>query len=560
MKNLFLVLVISFGLFSCGKEKGAPEPPPETNTRNPDLMNIMLDKNVFNSVKVNVSLKPLIMVTFSEPIKSTSLQAIRLSAANGQNVAIQVSLSKGDSVISIQPADDLAYLSGYDLTINNTLQSASGGTLQTPITGSFYTQMDSSRKFPTITYDQLLDKIQQQTIRYFWDYAHPVSGLAREGTGHDKEIVTIGGSSFGIMALIVAAERGYKTRTEVLDRLQKMVTFLKDKAQIYHGAYPHWINGSTGLTIPFSQNDNGADLVETSFLIQGLLCARQYFNGSSSAETNLRSDINTIADRVEWSWFRQGDQNVLYWHWSPDKGWAMNLPIRGWNESLVTYVLAASSKNYSIPKIVYDQGWAKDGGMKNGNKYYGYTLPLGPALGGPLFFEHYSFLGLDPKGLKDAYADYEEQTTNHTLINYAYCKANPNQYFGYSDSVWGLSASNIKNGYSASSPTNDLGFIAPTAAVSSIPFTSDESKAATSFFYYVLGDQLFGDYGFKDAFSLDVVKNKGAWYADSYLAIDQGPQIVMIENYRSGLLWNLFMSCPEVKSGLSKLGFQSPHL
>ncbi|MFT4093896.1 MAG: glucoamylase family protein, partial [Niabella sp.] len=238
--------------------------------------------------------------------------------------------------------------------------------------------------------------------------------------------------------------------------------------------------------------------------------------------------------------------------------WAVNLKIEGWNECLITYVLAAASTNYSISKTVYDNGWARNGAMKNGNQYYTYTLPLGKNLGGPLFFEHYSFLGINPNGLSDAYADYETQTKNHTLINYSYCKANPNGYYGYSDSVWGLTASDIKDGYTASAPANDLGYIAPTAAISSIPYTPDQSMAALKFYYYVLGDKLFGEYGFADAFSLNEVKNGSAWFADSYLAIDQGPIIVMIENYRSQLLWNLFMSAPEIKSGLQKLGFNGP--
>jgi hypothetical protein len=218
-------------------------------------------------------------------------------------------------------------------------------------------------------------------------------------------------------------------------------------------------------------------------------------------------------------------------------------------------VLAASSTTYPIPKIVYDNGWAQNGGMKNGNSYYGYTLPLGPPLGGPLFFEHYSFMGIDPNGLTDQYANYQTQTVNHTKINYEYCKANPKNYIGYSDESWGLTASDIPGGYAASSPTNDLGVIAPTAALSSFPYTPAESMKALKYFYYKLGDRLWGQYGFYDAFSLHQ-----QWFANSTLAIDQGPIIVMIENYRSGLMWNLFMSCPEVKTGMKNLGFSSPHL
>jgi hypothetical protein len=370
-------------------------------------------------------------------------------------------------------------------------------------------------------------------------------------------VVTTGGSGFGIMSIVTGINRNFITRAQGLARLQLITSFLKNTAQTVKGAYPHWMNGSTGAIIPFSQKDDGADLVETSYLVQGLLCARQYFNGADAAETGLRSDINTICDRVEWDWFNKSNGDVLYWHYSNNYTWEMNQPIKGWNECLVTYIMAASSTTHSIPVSVYTNGWAGNGsnGFINGNTYYGYKLPLGPPNGGPLFFSHYSFLGVNPNGLSDAYANYATQTKNHTLINYSYCVANPNNNYGYSNLCWGLTASDISNGYTASSPTNDVGVIAPTAALSSMPYTPTESMKTLKFFYYTLGDKIFKDYGFVDAFSL-----KDLWYAPSYLAIDQGPIIVMIENYRSGLLWNLFTSCPEVKAGMKKLNFTAPYL
>ncbi|HEV7781334.1 MAG TPA: glucoamylase family protein, partial [Chitinophagaceae bacterium] len=419
---------------------------------------------------------------------------------------------------------------------------------------NFTTQIDSSRKFPAISDNALLDLIQRQTFKYFWDFAHPVSGLARE-RNTSGDLVTSGGSGFGIMAIPVAINRNFITRGEGFTRMQTIVAFLKNTAQRFHGAFPHWLNGSTGAVIPFSTKDNGADLVETSYLVQGLLCARQYFNDAGVAETNLRNDINSICNNVEWNWFRQGGQNVLYWHWSPNFNWEMNLPVRGWNECLITYVLAASSTTFGIPPVVYTSGWKGAPGFVNGNIYFGYQLPLGPDRGGPLFFSHYSFLGINPNGLEDPSANYGMQTKNHTLINYNYCKSNPRGYPGYSDSVWGLTASDIEGGYAASSPSNDVGVIAPTAALSSFPYTPAESMAALKFFYYVLGDKIWKEYGFVDAFSLHTL-----WFANSFLAIDQGPVIIMIENYRSGLLWNLFTSCPEVKAGMLSLGFTAPYL
>jgi hypothetical protein len=234
----------------------------------------------------------------------------------------------------------------------------------------------------------------------------------------------------------------------------------------------------------------------------------------------------------------------------------MNQTITGWNEAFITYVLAASAPVDSIPRIVYDNGWAGNGAIRNGASYFGVPLPLGPAQGGPLFFTHYSFLGINPHDLSDAYANYWTQDTAHTRINYNYCVANPQGFYGYSPQNWGLTASDDNiSGYSAHSPANDLGIISPTAAISSLPYAPAESMKAIRFFYYTLGDKTWGQYGFTDAFNLS-----NPWFDSDCVAIDQGPQIIMIENYRSGLLWNLFMSCPEIKSGLKRLGFSSPYL
>ena len=402
----------------------------------------------------------------------------------------------------------------------------------------------------------LLDLVQKQTFKYFSDFAHPVSGMARERSnitfGYGDEVVTTGGTGFGVMSTIVATERGWIKRDSAARYLLKMVNFLW-KANSYHGVFPHWMNGATGKTIPFGRKDDGADLVETSYLFEGLLCARQYFDAKNGPEKELRNRIGWMWDEIEWNWFTKGEE-VLYWHWSPNNGWAMNFPVRGFNECLIMYVLAASAERYPVNASVYHRGWAQSNFFRNGKSFYGYELPLGFDYGGPLFFSQYSFLGLDPHGLKDVYADYWKQNQNHTLINHAYCLDNPKKFKGYGENCWGLTASDTYNGYDAHSPTNDHGTISPTAAISAFPYTPAFSMKALKHFYYDLGNKVWGEYGFKDAFN-----ETQNWVAQSYLAIDQGPQIVMIENYRTGLLWKLFMSCPEIKKGLQKLGFESPY-
>ncbi|MFN8258257.1 MAG: glucoamylase family protein [Bacteroidales bacterium] len=413
-----------------------------------------------------------------------------------------------------------------------------------------------------LTDSALLDLVQSQTIQYFTKGAEPKSGMARERYNvndiypeNDKNIITSGGSGFGVMALIVAMERKFISREEGFQQLEKILNFL-EKADRFHGAYPHWWNGETGKVKPFSPKDNGADLVETSYLFQGLLCVRQYFKDGNIKEKELAQRIDKLWKEVEFDWFRNGE-NVLYWHWSPEYEWQMNFPVRGYNECLIMYVLAASSPTHGIGPEVYHQGWAEGGKIKSPRKVLGYDLQLryqgNPPNGAPLFWSHYSYLGLNPKGLKDKYTDYWTENKNQTLINYTWCVNNPKNYKGYGKENWGLTASYSVNFYSAHAPDdkNDLGVITPTAALSSFAYTPEHSMAALKNWYYTKKDKIWGPFGFYDAFS-----ETDNWFPKQYLAIDQGTIPVMIENYRSGLLWNLFMSCPEVQAGLTKLGFE----
>ena len=553
IKFYFLLLLTVF--FSC-KKSSTPSPiePPIVPPTSFQFSDLKVNGNFAGFTYYGLNNIPVVKITFSSPINLSSVVGnITFTDAAGTATPFTPTLENNDNTLVITPSAALQPITKYILTTNTGLLSKAGNKLQSSVAVNLITAVDDTDKFPRISDDELLTLVQKQTFKYFWDFGHPTSGLARE-RNTSGNTVTSGGSGFGIMALVTGISRNFISRADGLTRMQKIVSFLKT-AERFHGAYPHWLDGNTGKVIPFSTKDNGGDLVETSFLMAGLITARQYFNGADASETTLRTDINTIYNGVEWSWYRKDNGNVLYWHWSPNYNWDMNLPIKGWNESLITYVMAAAAPTYSIPKTVYDSGWAQNGAMKNGNSYYGVQLPLGPANGGPLFFSHYSFMGINPKGLTDTYANYETQTKAHAQINYNYCKANPTGYYGYGENCWGLTASDIKNGYTASSPGNDVGVIAPTAALSSFAYTPTESMAALKYFYYKLGNKTWGDYGFYDAFSL-----QDQWFATSTLAIDQGPIIVMIENYRTNLIWNLFMSAPEVKAGMRNLGFSSPNL
>jgi hypothetical protein len=488
----------------------------------------------------------VIMLEFSEPVDTNNIKSkLTLSPSTVCNVVF----SNDDKTIQFRNTANLQGYTKHYFSVSSSLRSKTGNKYE-GFSNWFTTTVDSSLKYPLISDDDLLTLIQQQTFKYFYDFADPFSGMARE-RNTSGTTVTTGGSGFGVMALVVGMERNFITRNEGVARLNKIISFL-ETADRFHGAWPHWINGSTGKVIPFSENDNGGDLVETAFMIQGLITARQYLNPGVAAEKDLIDRITTLYNGVEWDWYTRGGQNVLYWHWSPTVGWAMNFPLQGYNETMITYVLAASSTTHTIPKAAYTQGYARSGGIINGKSFYGYTLPVGYDYGGPLFFAHYSFLGLDPRHLSDAYANYWTQNVNHSLINWKHCATNPYKYPNYNEYCWGLTASDMPapDYYGASEPTRDKGTLAPTAAVSSLPYTPEQSMNAIRYFYYILGDKLWGQYGFYDAFDVG-----DSWWADSFLAIDQGPEIVMIENYRTGLLWDKFMSAPEVRSGLTKLGF-----
>ncbi|MEO9851873.1 MAG: glucoamylase family protein [Reichenbachiella sp.] len=412
-----------------------------------------------------------------------------------------------------------------------------------------------------ISDDSLLTLVQYQTFQYFWDGAEPTFGLARERVhmdniypAHDKNIVTSGGTGFGLMAILVGVERGFITREQAFERFKKIVDFLEN-ADRFHGVFPHWWQGETGKAIAFSKKDDGGDLVETAFLAQGLLTVRQYFQFGDAKEKELVKRIDKIWKEIEWNWHTKNGENVLYWHWSPNFGWDMNFPVGGYNEALIMYVLAASSPTYGIEPEVYHEGWARKGAIETDETYQGYDLVLdhyehdGSKVG-PLFWAHYSYLGLNPTTLKDQYGEYWILNQSQVGVHYDHCVNNPNGYKGYSKDNWGLTSSYSVKGYKSHRPDQDVGVISPTAALSSFPYSPKESMDMLKFLYAPDQDSLIGKYGPYDAYSFE-----HSWHLPRYLAIDQGPIPVMIENHRTGLLWKLFMSCPEVQQGLDKLGF-----
>ena len=417
--------------------------------------------------------------------------------------------------------------------------------------------------------DELLTMLQEACFRYYWDGAEPHSGMALENTPGDDRIVATGASGMGIATLVVGVDRGFITRAQGIERLSKIVNFL-EHAQRYHGAWSHYMDGSTGKTMPvFGMFDNGGDLVETSFLMEGLLSARQYFRGNSPAEKDLYQRITKLWEAVEWDWYR-GPQpgDFLYWHWSSEWKWQIQHPLIGFNEVMITYLLAMSSPSHPVPPTMYYSGWASQAPRAisyragwsgsangdhygNGKTYYGIKLDVGVETGGPLFFTHYSFFGFDPHRLHDRYtSSYFENNRSIALINRAYCMSNPKHFSGYGADAWGLTASDGPWGYVPHAPddNSDKGTLTPTGALASFPYTPEASMAALKHYYRDLGSQMWSIYGPRDAY------NQGEnWISPIYMGLNQAPIAVMVENYRTGLIWKQFMSNPEIGEMLHKL-------
>ncbi len=398
--------------------------------------------------------------------------------------------------------------------------------------------------------EELLNMVQRYTFRYFWEGAHHPTGMALERSNGNENTVASGATGMGLMAMIVANERGYEASENIKERILLILDFLENTER-YHGAWSHWYNAETWTTQPFTPDDDGGDIVETSFVAAALIALKNYFTGSDVESVKIRETADELWREIDWDWYRNG-LDVLIWHWSPNIGFQKNMHVRGWMETLITYIMAASSPTHPIPVEAYHEGWARNGDMVNPRTFYDYQISLAPDWGGPLFWIHYTHLGIDPRGLQDEYADYWQEYVNTALIHHTYAVDNPSDHANYSAENWGLTASDDPFGYTAHQPVfNDNGTISPTAALSSMPYTPEESMNALKYFYRERGQELFGRYGFYDAFNDNL-----DWVAENYIGIDQGPIVVMIENYRTALLWELVMQDSDVQAGLDTLGFE----
>ena len=416
--------------------------------------------------------------------------------------------------------------------------------------------------------DELLTMVQEASFRYYWDAAEPNSGMARESQPGDDDTIALGASGFGVMAMIVAAERGFVSRAATAERLLKITAFL-ERADRFKGAWPHFISGRTGKPIPmigayFGIYDDGADLVETSFMMQGLLAARGYYTRDTPAERRLRARITALWEAIDWDWFRATPKrDALYWHWSPNYGFQMANRLQGWNETHITYLLAIASPTHPAPASIYHTGWARVGGTEPfgvPREYFGITTTqsfypptqTSPGSPGPLFFSHYSYLGYDPRGFRDRFSNYFTANQRLSQINHAYAVANPFKYKGYGADSWGITAiDGPDDQYHEYKPyLEDDGTLAPTGAISSYAYTPAASLLAIKHWYRDRGAELWDIYGFRDSFN-----ERWDWFSGITMGLNQAPQVVMIENGRTGLVWRAFMSNPEIAAMQKKIGF-----
>jgi hypothetical protein len=435
------------------------------------------------------------------------------------------------------------YLGDPDITASYKVSARTSSLRESPLSAAVTVSTHP------MTDDELLAMVQEASFRYYWEADEPNSGMARECTPGDDDIIAVGASGFGIMSMVVGAERGFATREQVVDRLLRITSFLA-KADQYHGAWPHFLSGRTGHALAvFQIYDDGADLVETSFLMQGLLVARQYFHQDNEGERQLRDKITALWESVDWDWFRAtAKRDALYWHWSPNYSFQIANRLQGWNEVMITYMLAIASPTHAAPPSIYHTGYTAEGSQRPygvRRTYFDTTLDMNytPDSPGPLFFTHYSYLGYDPRGWRDKYANYYDNNRNEALVSQAYSIANPFHFKGYGADTWGLTAVDGPRGYREYKPfATDDGTIAPTGAISSFAYTPQQSMLALKHFYRDLGAQIWDIYGFRDAFN-----EQQNWYSGITMGLNQAPMAVMIENNRNGLIWKCFMSNPEIR-------------
>ncbi len=405
---------------------------------------------------------------------------------------------------------------------------------------------------PPLTDEALLDSLQRTAFEYFWNEANPVNGLIRD-RNQSWSPCSIAAQGFGFSAICIAIDHGWVTLEEGRARIRLAMDTLWNGAQ---GPEQYNRNGYKGLFYHFLDYNSGVrtwdselSTIDTALLMAGVLDAQEYFTGADPLDGELRALADSLYLRVDWDFMRNFGAGIRM-GWKPETGFNTFGNWVGYNEAMILYILALGSPTHPVPTYTWTT-WTNN---YNWGTQYGYTYLIFP----PLFGHQYSHCWIDFRGIQDNYMrlkdiDYFENSRRATLAAREYCIANPFGHVGYGPNTWGLTASDDPGGYlahGAPPAQNDNGTITPTAAAGSIPFAPEVVVPALQNMYDAYGVMLWGKYGFKDAFNLGQF-----WWGTDYLGIDQGPIIIMIENYLNGAVWNRFMQNPYLQAGLAGAGF-----
>jgi hypothetical protein len=413
-----------------------------------------------------------------------------------------------------------------------------------------------------------LDQLERDTFAFFWETTPSGTGLTPD-RAPGTDVSSVAAVGFALTAYLIGAERGYVTRAAAAERTLVTLRTLWQAPQGpgargaagYRGLFYHFVDGRAGLRVDQSE----LSTIDTALLMAGVLAAQVYFDREDAPERSIRDLADELYRRVDWSWASSARHApLLSMGWSPEGGF-LDDDWRGYNEAMILYLLALGSPTHPIEPKAWE-AWTGT---------YVWDVDHGPPMlaFGPLFGHQYSHSWIDFRGIQDPYmrargSDYFVNSTRATYANRAYCIANPGGWSGYGELVWGLTAS---DGPAEEAPfraywargavadaTADDGTLAPTAVGGSVPFAPEITIPTLMNLRARFGDRLYGKYGFKDAFNLTYPKGSGSpsgWFDDQYLAIDQGPILLMVENHRSGFVWDLMKRSPYVTSGLVRAGF-----
>jgi len=417
--------------------------------------------------------------------------------------------------------------------------------------------------------DPFFDDLEKRTFSFFWDSANPANGLIPDRYP-GPSWSSIAGVGFALTAYPIGVERGYVTRDAARDRALATLRFFAAETE-KHGFFYHFLDMKDGER----RNHSEVSTVDTALLLAGVLMCESYFDGKDAREREIRRLAEKIYRRVDWTWAEPFSAGLVM-GWTPESGF-IHATWDGYDEAMLVYILALGSPTHAVNPAAW-KAWTSTYDKHWGTQYGETDLSFGP-----LFGHQYSHVWVDFRAIQDAYMrsrglDYFENSRRATYVQQRYAIENPMHWQGYGPNIWGLTAcegpgrgSQIYDGqprrfygYAARGVgldgSLDDGTIAPTAAIGSLPFAPEIVIPATLEMYKRYGGSIYSTYGFRDSFNPSYQRgaqaSKSGWVDEHYLAIDQGPILAMIENYRSELVWRIMRHNDYIRRGLERAGFE----